>query len=176
MSTGPINNLNNTYLQSILNSTVKQAGLSTEGANRLDSVGSMQQPDSPNLSPLAQMMSRLKQLQQTNPSQYQQVTAQIAENLQSAASTASAAGNTAAASQLNQLANDFTQASQTGQLPNFQSLAQAGHHHQGHHPHVQGTDAVLAAFQTGSAPTDSPNPTAIIMNTLNQAGIGTANG
>lgn len=176
MSIGPINNLNNTYLQSIFSSTLQQDGLSTGGTNRPCSVLSVPQPDIRQLSPMAQMISRLQQLQQTDPSKYQQLTAQIAKNLQSAASTASVAGNTAAASQLNQLANDFKQASQTGQLPNFQGLAQAaGHHHQGHH-HVQETDAPLAAFQTGSAPTDSPNPTAIIMNALNQAGISTANG
>lgn len=200
MSTGPINSLNQTYLQSIFNSTLQQAGISTGGTSSSNPVLSVQQADHQQLSPLAQMMSQLQQLQQSDPSQYQQVTAQIAKNLQSAASTATASGNTAAATQLNQLANDFTQASQTGQLPNIQDLAQAagsGYHHHGHHHHVHGADAdssasssasssttssqsqtlsqLLSAFQTGSAQSDSLNPTAIILNTLNQAGIGTTN-
>jgi hypothetical protein len=198
MSTGPINNLNNTYLQSILNSTLQASGLSTGSANNTNGIlATVQQGDNQQLSPLAQMMSQLQQLQQSNPSQYQQVTAQIAKNLQSAASTASAEGNTAAATQLNQLSTDFTQASQTGQLPNIQDVAQAvgGHHHHGHH-HAQAADAdssssttsststsqsqtlsqLLSAFQTSSVQSDSLNPTAIILNTLNQAGIGGANG
>ena len=70
-------------------------------------------------------MSTLQQLQQSDPTKYQQVTQQIATNLQSAAQTAQAEGNTTAANQLNQLATDFTNASQSGQLPNVQDLAQA---------------------------------------------------
>lgn len=199
MSTGSISNLNNTDLQSIFNSTLRQAGLSTRGTGGPNSVLSAQQADNQQLSPLAQVMSQLQQLQQSDPSKYQQVTAQIAKNLESAAATASAAGNTTAATQLNQLASDFTQSSQTGQLPNIQDLAQAvgGYpHHGGHHHHIHRADAdsnsntsssstssssassqsqslsqLLSAFQTGSAQSASLNPTAIIMNTLNQAGI-----
>src|ERR1019366_2800930 len=46
-------------------------------------------------------------------------------------------GNTTAATQLNQLATDFTSASKSGQLPSVQDLAQAvgGHHHHHHHAH-----------------------------------------
>ena len=198
MSIGPINSLNNTYLQSIFNSTLQQAGLSTGSTSAMSSILSVQQPDTQQLSPLAQMMRQLQQLQQSDPAKYQQVTAQIAKNLRSAATTASANRNTAAATQLSQLANDFTQASQTGQLPNIQDVAQAvggGYHHHGRHHHVQSADAdadsssasstgasqsqtlgrLLSAFQTGSAPSDSLNPTAIIMDTLDQAGIGTTN-
>ncbi len=49
----------------------------------------------------------------------------MAINLQSVAQTATADGNTTAASQLRQLATDFTNASQSGQLPNIQDRAQA---------------------------------------------------
>jgi hypothetical protein len=69
------------------------------------------------------MMSTLQQLQQSDPAKYQQVTKQIATNLTSAAQTAEAGGNTTAANQLNQLAADFTNASQSGQLPNVRDLA-----------------------------------------------------
>ncbi len=82
-------------------------------------------------------MNTLQQLQQSNPTNYQQVTQQIATNLQAAAQTAQSEGNTTAANQLNQLATDFTNASTSGQLPNIQDLAQAmgGHHHHHHHHH-----------------------------------------
>jgi len=70
----------------------------------------VQQSDGSQLSPFAQILSSLQQLQQSNPSQYQQVTRQIATNLQNAAKTAQSEGNTTAANQLNQLANDFTTA------------------------------------------------------------------
>jgi hypothetical protein len=89
-------------------------------------------------------MSTLQQLQQSNPAEYKTVTAQIATNLQNAAQTATSEGNTTAASQLNQLATDFTNASQSGQLPNVQDLAQAvggGHHHHQHHAHAASSNS-----------------------------------
>jgi hypothetical protein len=97
-----------------------------------------QQSDSGQLSPFAQLLSTLQQLQQSNPTEYKQVTQQIATNLQNAAQTATSDGNTSAANQLTQLATDFTTASQSGQLPNISDLAQAiggggHHHHHGHH-------------------------------------------
>ncbi|HTR39376.1 MAG TPA: hypothetical protein VMH80_26055 [Bryobacteraceae bacterium] len=85
------------------------------------------------------MLSTLQQLQETNPTQYQQVTAEIASQLQPAAQTATSGGNTQAAAKLMQLSTDFQNASQNGQLPNVQDLANAiggGHHHFGHHHHV----------------------------------------
>ena len=89
--------------------------------------------DSNRMSPFAQMLSELQQLQQTDPSKYQQVTQQISTNLTTAANTATSEGNTAAATQLNQLAADFSNASTSGQLANVQDLAQAvgGHHRDG---------------------------------------------
>ncbi len=138
----------------------------------------------------------MQQLQESNPSQYQQVAQETAGNLQSAANTAQANGNTAIASQLNQLATDFTNASQTGQLRNVQDLAQAlgggGHHH---HHHIKSSSGdsdgdssssgssssgsagagpvsqMLAAFQANAAQNNSLNPAAIIFNTLSGAGL-----
>jgi hypothetical protein len=98
------------------------------------------------------------------------VTQQVATNLQSAAQTAQSQGNSNAASQLIQLSADFSNASQTGQLPNLQDVAQAvgggaggsggGHHH---HHHAQ-------AASTSSSDT-SIDPNAIILQTLANAGI-----
>ncbi|MGA2577397.1 MAG: hypothetical protein ABSH24_15365 [Bryobacteraceae bacterium] len=180
-----LNNLSSSYLQSLLqsNSTTGNSSSST-GTSSVSA-----QSENTQLSPFAQLMSTLQQLQQSNPTEYKQVTQQIATNLQTAAQTATADGNSTQASQLNELATDFTSASQSGQLPNMQDLAQAiggGHHH--HHAHGGSSAAdssssssssssstqlsqLLAAFQANSAQSDSLDPMAIITNTLSSAGI-----
>jgi hypothetical protein len=181
-SISSINNLSNSYLQSILNSSATNNQSST-GASSVTA-----QSETGQLSPFAQLMSMLQQLQQSNPTEYKQVTQQIATNLQSAAKTATADGNSTQAAQLNQLATDFTSASKSGQMPNVQDLAQAvgGHHHHHHaHPATSGTDSdssssstsqtlsqQMAAFQANSAQNEATNPMAIIMNTLAGAGFG----
>ena len=179
MSFAPINNVSN-LLQSVLSTTLQSAGLTTKTSS-----SSLQLPsDSSQLSPFVQLMNTLQQLQQSDPTKYQQVTQQIATNLQAAAQTAQSSGNTTAATQLNQLATDFTNASKNGQLPNIQDAAQAmgGHHHR-HHHHSGGTsssnssnstlDQLLAAFQTSGTQNDSLDPMSIILNTLSTSGIGT---
>ena len=197
MSIGSINPLSNSYLQSILTSAIQGTGLTTDSANNsLGSVGASStvslQPDNNQLSPFAQLMSELQKLQQSDPAKYQQVTSQIATNLQTAAQTATAAGNTTAATQLSQLSNDFNNASKSGQLPNVQDLAQAvgGHHHH-HHHHAEpastdptstsGTSStgstsqtlsqLLGAYQTNTPQTGATDPMSIIMSTLSSAGI-----
>jgi DNA-binding transcriptional MerR regulator len=179
MSFAPINNVSN-LLQSVLSTTLQSAGLTTKTSS-----SSLQLPsDSSQLSPFVQLMNTLQQLQQSDPTKYQQVTQQIATNLQAAAQTAQSSGNTTAATQLNQLATDFTNASKSGQLPNIQDAAQAmGGHHLRHHHHSGGTsssnssnstlDQLLAAFQTSGTQNDSLDPMSIILNTLSTSGIGT---
>jgi hypothetical protein len=195
MSLSSLTSLSSSYLQQILGTTPHNtsSATKTQSANSTSPLA-MQQQNS-QLSPFAQLMSTLQQLQQTNPPEYKQVTQQIATNLQNAAQTATADGNTPQATQLSQLATDFNSASQSGQLPNVQDLAQAvggGHHH--HHGHAAASDAdsaanasstssssttntsqtlsqQLAAFQANSALNESTNPMAIIMNTLSSDGI-----
>jgi hypothetical protein len=195
MSTTSLNSLSSNYLQSILGTALQGAGLSTSQTNSTSPLA--QQSDNGQLSPFAQLLNTLQQLQQSNPTQYQQVTQQIATNLQSAAQTATTDGNTTAASQLNQLSSDFSQASQNGQLPSVQDLAQAvgaQHHHGGHHHfHAESSDPdsdssttnssssgstaatslsqLLASFQTNENQNDALNPLNIIQNTLTTAGI-----
>jgi hypothetical protein len=189
---GPISSITNlasSYLQSILNTTTAKSS-SSSGTSSVTA-----QSENGQLSPFAQLMSTLQQLQQSNPAEYQQVTQQIATNLKTAAQTATADGNSTQASQLTQLATDFSNASQSSQLPNMQDLAQAiggGHHHH-HHGHAASSNAdsssstnsastssadssssispLLAAFQANSAQNEATNPMAIIMNTLSGAGI-----
>jgi hypothetical protein len=191
----PVNLLSSGYVQPILTSALTAAGLTTDKTNNsLTGTGASssvaQQPDSSRLSPFAQLMNTLQQLQQTDPAKYKQVTGQIATDLKTAADTAQKDGNTAAADKLNQLSSDFTKASQSGDLPNIKDLAQAvgahhGHHHRAHAaPAASDTDStdstsaqsqLLAAFQTSNTQSDALNPMSIIMNTLSQAGIATSN-
>ena len=178
MSISPVNNVSS-YLESVLSTTLQGAG----STNKTNASAFQLPSDNSQLSPFVQVMNTLQQLQQSDPTQYQQVTQQIATNLQAAAQTAQSSGNTTAANQLTQLATDFTNASPSGQLPSIQALAQAmgGHHHHHHHSSStsssstssssSATDQLLAAFQTSSTQNDSLDPTSIIWNTLSNAGI-----
>ena len=164
---GSINSLSPNYLQSMLGTVLQGIGATNNTtANSLNSIGTSSAAlpaDNQQLSPFAQMMSMLQQLQQSDPTKYQQVTQQIATNLQNAAQTAQADGNSTAAAQLGKLASDFSSASQSGQLPNMQDLAQAiggGHHHH-HHAHAAAAD-----------PNAESNPAMIILNTLYNSGVG----
>ncbi|MGA3018201.1 MAG: hypothetical protein ABSF62_13870 [Bryobacteraceae bacterium] len=159
MNINPLSGTNSTYLQSLLTSALSSAN-STSGSTGSTSLANTQ--DTNQLSPFAQLLSTLQQLQQSNPTEYKQVTGQIATNLQSAAQTATADGNTAAATQLNQLATDFTNASQSGQLPNIQDLSQAvsgGHHHHGHHMHGTPGMAGPLPFDPASSSSSSGSTT-----------------
>jgi hypothetical protein len=191
-SISSINNLSNTYLQSILSPALQNSSSAANSSSTTGASSVTSQSENGRLSPFAQLMSTLQQLQESNPTEYKQVTQQIATNLQTAAQTATADGNSTQATQLNQLATDFTSASQSGQLPNMQDLAQAvggGHHHH-HHFHAASSDAdsssssttsssttsnqlsqLLAAFQANSTQNEATNPMSIIMNTLSSAGI-----
>lgn len=195
------------YLQSLLGTALQNAGLTSSNSSGSSSSSispsSFELPtDNQQLSPFAQLMSTLQQLQQSDPTKYQQVTQQIATNLQSAAQTAQTAGNSTAASQLDQLATDFSNASETGQLPNIQDLALAtgGHNHHHHHSQAASTESdstssasssssgassggspsqtssqLLSSFQPTASSNDSLNAMSIILNTLSNAGISTSN-
>jgi hypothetical protein len=167
------------FLQSILTSSLQSAGSKTSTA-ATSTTGTASASDSTKLSPLAQLMSSLQQLQQSNPAEYQQVTKQISTNLQNAAQTAQSDGNTAAANQLNTLANDFTTASQTGQLPNIQDLAQAvtgssSGSASSTSSATQTLTQILSAYQANGGQDQTLNPLSIINSTLESAGIGSSN-
>jgi hypothetical protein len=193
-----ISNLSSSFLQSVVSTALQGTGVTTKASGK--SISGIGAPsDNGQLSPFAQLMSTLQQLQQSDPAKYQQATQQIATNLQSAAQTDLANGNPAAANQLNQLATDFTNASKSGQLPSVQDLAQAigGHHRHHHHSASADPDAsaassssatassstssqslgqLLSSFQANGTSTDPLNPMSIILNTLSDAGISGSNG
>lgn len=163
----PIATIAGSALESIFSSAANSP------ANTVSSSSSLAVTDNNQLSPFAQIASTLQQLQQSNPSQYSQVTKQIAANLQTAAQTAQSEGNTTQANQLNQLASDFTSASTSGQLPNLQDLANAtaGHHHHHHFGGNQFLSALQTSNSGSTASNTSTNPLSIIQSTLSGAGI-----
>ena len=190
MSTNSINSLASSYVQSAIGAALKT------NTNTTSVSGSSPQAQSDNgqLSPFAQMMNTLQQLQQTNPTEYVQVTSQIAASLQTAAKTATAEGNSPAATQLNQLATDFTNASKSGQPLPVQSVAKAIGGGRGHHHHHGGSSSssssvtsptdptstsstasplsqFLASLDSTSSQNQALNPISIIANTMSNAGI-----
>jgi hypothetical protein len=190
---GSVSGLSSSLLQSIFTSSLQSGGL-----NGTTPVSTTSQSDSSQISPLAKLLSELQQLQQSDPAKYQEVTKQIAANLQSAAQTDTTNGNTAGANQLNQLAADFTKASTSGQLPDIKDLAQAigggGHHHHSYDTPPPDSDSssgssssssaagglgqllsqLALAFQANSAQNSSTDPLSIIQTTLASAGIDTS--
>ena len=145
-------------------------------------------PDSGGVSPFAQILVSLQQLQQSDSAKYKDVTQQISTNLQNASQTAQSNGDTGAAALLSRISNDFADASKSGQLPNAQDLASAL---KGHHPHHryhraeaaagaqtgdQSLKALLDAFKTNFAASDAANPLSIIQNSLSEAGVKSGGG
>lgn len=170
MAIGSIASLVSGYLQSLIPGT----GGSSPASTTASTATSTSTPDTNQLSPFAQLLSTLQQLQQSSPAQYQQVTQQISNNLQTGAQSATTAGNTALANQLTQLSTDFRNASTSGQLPNVQDLAQAvggGHRFHFDGSHLSRLEQSLNAAQAASGTANSQGALAIIDNTLTNAGI-----
>jgi hypothetical protein len=172
-------NLPSSSVQQSLLSAIQNSGLTQAASTSSSSSAS----DSSQLSGFAKIAVALQQLQESDPTKYKQVTSEIAANLSNAAQTATSQGNSSAAKELTQLASDFSSASSTGQLPNFQDLSQAtggghgGHHH--HHHAASSSDssssstAAPAATSTTStsASGSTLNAASIIQSTLTSAGI-----
>ena len=68
MSTSSINSLSSSYLQQLMSNSLENTG-SANGVARLFSLST--QSDNGQISPFAQMLSELQQLQQSNPTEYQ---------------------------------------------------------------------------------------------------------
>jgi hypothetical protein len=118
MNVSSISDLARQHMLSILG--YSSTGQSSSTGNL--TIGTSNGSSSTTLSPFAQMLTELQQMEQANPGQYSQVSQQISTNLAAAASTAQARGNTKLATQLSTLSKDFSSASQSGQLPNITDL------------------------------------------------------
>jgi len=126
MAIGPLVNLAGSLVQSLFHN-----GSSNSAAG--------------NATPFAEILSSLEQVQQTSPAQYRSVTQQISANLQTSAQAATARGNARLAAELGQLSTDFTVASNTGQLPNLQDLANAIASHRPASPAATIIDGTLSS-------------------------------
>jgi hypothetical protein len=119
---------------------------SQTAATQSTSAGNGVASDSAQLSPMADLLNQLQQLQQTDPDKFKSVMSSIADTLKADAQNATGPK----AQRLNALADKFSQAAQTGQMPDLQPKGQqgaSGHHHH-HHPQVQ-------SYQHGSDATAS---------------------
>jgi hypothetical protein len=100
-----------------------------------------------------QLMSELTALAQSDPTKFKSVTADIAKQLQDAASSQSGSS----ASFLDKLADKFSAASQSGSAADLAPSGKAhGHHHGGgghHRVHASASDGSTAA--PGAGPNDS---------------------
>jgi hypothetical protein len=169
-----IGNLASGLLHAVLPSSLILNNMSASSLTSAASSPVTQRPDVARLSSFAQLAGTLQQLQQSNPAQYQQVTEQIAANLQSAVQTAQSSGNTTAATQLSQRSADFSSASASGQLPNLQDLAHAvgGHGYHGGTSSGSAVNQFLSSLQANGAQSSVLNAATIIQNALTSAGIG----
>lgn len=197
MSIGPLIGLAGGYIESLFSKPAGAPSSANTASTGPTAFSSFNQ-DSNQLSPFAQVLNSLQQLQQSNPGQYQQVTQQISSNLQTAAQAATASGNSSLATELNQLSTDFKSASTTGQIPNIQDLAQAlgsGGHHHFHRDGASSSSSsntnstitsastsepandlsqLIQAFspsQSGTIANNSLNPLSIIDSSLSSAGF-----
>jgi hypothetical protein len=124
-------------------SAVEQAKAPTQGrASRTSSVPPPQNAAaSATISRGGELMSKLKQLQSTDPAQFKSVMADLSQKLKSAASQSGDA-------KLGQLADRFAQAAQSGDLSSLQPKSGGPHKHGGHGaggPKAGGLDAVFAS-------------------------------
>jgi hypothetical protein len=128
--------------------------------------GAVPGTDPSQLSPMASLLNQLQQLQQTDPTKFKAVMSSIADTLKADAQNATGPQ----AQRLTDLANKFSDAAQTGKMPDLQPPGQqqgaSGHHH---HHHVQ-------SYQESSATTtDTQNQprldlAQIIQTALQQSG------
>ena len=178
------------FLPPILGSAIQ--GIARAAGKTANHIGGINlsappRPDSGGVSPFAQILVSLQQLQQSDSAKYKDVTQQIATNLGNASHTAQSNGDTGAADLLSRLSTDFADAAKSGQLPNVQDLASAikGHHpHRHHRAEVpasaqtgdQSLKALLDAFKTNFAASDATNPLSIIQNSLAEAGVRSGGG
>jgi hypothetical protein len=139
------------------------------------------QDSTPDISQVAQILSKLRQIQQQDPAQFQQMATTIAGKLQQAAENAKSQGNLAQVDQFNKLAGLFQNAANNGQVPSAQALQQAGlsahhHHHGGHHSHSGGqtsqTDPFSLFQSQTTGTTNAQDLTTIFDSVMSGSGTG----
>ena len=143
------------------------ASSATANAQPVDADGDNDGTSSSQVSPWAQLLSRLQQLQQTDPSKLSSVLTDISNKLTTDAQATGGVEGQA----LSNLASKFQQAAQTGDLS---SLQPTQHRHGGHHHHHAGAYQQAGSStdptQTGSAGSTGTQPTGFtsIVDTIEQ--------
>ena len=183
MSTHSLNNLGGD-VPPVLSTPLHSASAAPAATipNRLDGADKASgrfKPDISQLSPFVELHA-LQRLQQADVTRFQEVTGQIAANLQSAAATARSNGNAAAEAQLSLLATEFTSASQSGQIPDLQHLAadsggitgasDTSGSSNGSSDSNPLANQYLAGVQSNGE-SDAQNPLDIVLTTLSSLGI-----
>jgi hypothetical protein len=120
-------------------------------ATQASATGNVVNTDSAQLSSMASLLNQLQQLQQTDPDKFKSVMSSIADTLKADAQNATGPQ----AQRLSALADKFSQASQTGQMPDLKPMEQggaSGHHH--HHHQVKSYEgSSIAASGSQGQPT-----------------------
>lgn len=148
MSSSPIGagELSTAYLRELRGNAIESTGVAPmASATGAHDGGASAQSDSSEVSPLAHLAGLLEELRESEPARYKDVTARIAGSLRAAAQ------NSESTDLLNRLAADFTVASETGEMPNLDDLAEA--------------------TRDRAARPGAPDPINIILQTLVSAGI-----
>jgi hypothetical protein len=154
--------LNTSLLSEIntFNSTQASTTASTSTSARTSS-------DSVGVSPFAQLMQQLQQLQTTNPTEFKQVMSDGATQLQAAAAQSTDPSQVAF---LNNLAAKFQTAADTGNVSAIQpqgassgTYAPHGHHH--HHA-ASSSSADGSTSSTGTSSTTTPTDLASLLSQL----------
>jgi hypothetical protein len=127
---------------------------------------------SASLSPLAQVLGQLQQLQLTNPGELKTVLTDIADKLQAAAQQEGGSQGQV----LNDLASKFQQAAQTGDLSQIRPHHHHGHHHHGAAAYQQQSDPsqVAGASQGASSATDVRSQVLDIIEQVMTQDLGTS--
>ena len=147
-------------------------GLGSVGANQTTGAPSTAttggiSSDSTQLSPMASLLNQLQQLQQTDPDKFKSVMSSIADTLATDAKNATGPK----AKMLTDLANKFSQAAKTGQMPDLQPPGQqqgAATHHHHHHPVKSYQDSTDTSASSPNKP--STDLAQIIQAALQQSG------
>ncbi len=125
------------------------------------------QDSSSSVSPFAQVLKKLESLSQSDPSKFQSLTAQIAAQLNTAASKATGSQ----AQFLSDLSGKFAQASKDGNITALEpsQSSQGSQGASGHHHHHHGGAAAYSASSGSDSTSDQQNVLQTIFNEVQSA-------
>ena len=111
---------------SLLTSLLANNATATSSSSSKVDLSSLLGDSTAQVSDIGMFMSKLQELQKSDPDKFKQIMAKIAEKLKDAASEALKSGDSRQAEMLNDLAAKFTKASETGEMPDLKPPQRAG--------------------------------------------------